>query len=476
MKLRSGIAASLLLLSLTVSCSIATTRTISLDNKIIQSFSSFSSIGYGSVANLTAEQNQKKEKKANRNIKQMRSEDQLGTGTRFISSSTPFTLIGQEKGKLSNLTVQNDNADINIEISGYCDLPGFIAFSYGNNYENQEYKLTLVNDSYNGPVMSPWDLTNFSNVYLLSKKSGKIYDFSKAKEELNLVSSFIGGSDALYVRPNEYDKSEKDKNTGFLQLDCNYYRITEENDSLVFSKSFSFKVFQSFNPILTDKYGNFMTYEGTNIITTSGTLLDKSSLPEGLSSFHHDNYLNLFYAQAGNDYYYLDATSSLIKNDGPIGYQRKDTDTDEDEGLANKINDTFYPCTKFYSFENTDYYFNEYSNFVVSYTKLSELAYNFAIVFEPNADCFLKDGRLYYCAPSSNSIYEYDVVTNTNKELKVDGYQISSIDMDDYGNITVSGYDSSLNSFSGYLTKDNQVVLEPILTDGYLTYSLTPLN
>ncbi len=86
----------------------------------------------------------------------------------------------------------------------------------------------------------------------------------------------------------------------------------------------------------------------------------------------------------------------------------------------------------------------------------------------------ISNGFIYYV--KDNSIYKYDALSDEKSELKVNGYRLTGIDMDDYENIKVTGFDSSLNSFSGYLTKDNQIVLEPILTDGYLTYSLTSLN
>ncbi len=478
MKIRNSVVASFLLLTLAVSCqSTEKEATISLDNKTIQDFSSYTSIGYGSAAaNTSTESNTKKAKSSRNNSIYLNSKKYLYNQVSSVHSSTvPFTLIGQGNGKLANLKVQNGDKQLDIEISEYCELPNFIAFAYGSNYTNHKYEFS-VHYPYEGEnLLNHWELYNTDNIYFLSKKTGKIYDFSKATDELGLRAYFIGGTEAFYVRPDEYGYPINDSGVTLIERECNYYRISEGTDSLVFTKAFSFKAFKSMGILKSDKYGNITNESGTEIITTSGTIMSKASLPSGADSFQYDAYLNLIYTKDENDnYYYLNATSDLVKAEGPVGCQVSEDET-EWKDFVFKYFSTLNNFIEICRIDNTTYYFNFSSNNVLAITMLSDFSYSVTSILETHCEkAYALNNALYYV--EDNSIYKYDPSNNTKTELTVDGYRINDIDMDDYGNITVSGYDSSLNSFTGYLTQDDKIVLEPIVTDGYLTYSLTPLN
>ncbi len=481
MKIRNSVVASFLLLTLAVSCqSTEKEATISLDNKTIQDFSSYTSIGYGSAAaNASTESNTKKAKFArkNKNIKEVNPFQKIEREEYEITSTVPFSLIGQEGDNIKNLKVQNNSNQMDIEISGYCELPDFIAFSYGSRYENQCYNLRIVH-AYPENQLNCWKLKPFENVYLLSKKTGKIYDFSKVKDELGLQQNFIGGTKAFYVIPEELQYISNGTGDDNTEKDNNYYRITEENESLVFTKSFSYKAFNSLNITKTDKYGNFMNEQGTEIVTTNGTLLNKSTLPTGVNSFKYDAYLNTIYADSDTEHYYLNSSSEFSKTNGPIGCQNEYTEQEIawGETYDHLIESLYTKAIRLYTSENKTYYYSLVESGVISFTMESDYAYTIEKVLEiPNANV-ITDNYIYYFDDSTNTIYKYDLRTYSRTELTVDGYRLTNIDMDDYGNITVSGYDSSLNSFTGYLTQDDKIVLEPIVTDGYLTYSLTPLN
>lgn len=436
---------------------IASCSTLSLDNAEVQKFDSYTSLGFG-----TQEAKEKSEEKTSRKLSKIKKQYNFRDGhiSRHLSDQ-PFTLVGSTDDKIENLQVSLGNRMQGINIKSYCDLPGFIGFSYGNEYSGDKYYFYTVFPDYQFRNCPCWEWgrdTNTTQQYLLSKKTGKIYDFTKASSDLGLDSTFIGGSGALYAKPALIGTPEHEED------EC-YYRLVEEDNELFFNRAFSYNVFSSLGGKSGDKYGNFLTEKG-EIVTTDGQIKRAEAFSLGAVAFQYDWYFDLFYTQIKGEYYYLNEKSELVKADGKIGCVNSyDSLLAEGRSYNNLIIED----------SNAKYYYNPYMESVVKIEILSNFSYSVSSLRNiSNKDSLVANGVIYFLRNSK--IYQYNPITDDEKELQVDGYRLNDLRLDDYGNVKVTGYDSSLSSFTGYLMKDGTISMKPVITDGYMTYSLTPIN
>lgn len=429
---------------------IASCSTLSLDNAEVQKFDSYTSLGFG-----TQETEEKSEEKTSRKLSKIKKQYNFRDGPcSYYSSDQPFTLIGSTDGKIENLQVSLGNRMQGINIDSYCDLPGFIGFSYGDRHDDKYHLTTFMSDYELGCPCWHWK-PDTNPQYLLSKKTGKIYDFTKASSDLDLDCTFIGGSGALYVKPVLSFTSKQEE-------DWCYYRLVEEDNELFFNRAFSYKAFESLGKKSGDKYGNFLT-EKNEIITTEGQIKRAEAFSLGAVAFQYDGYFDLIYTQVKGEYYYLNEKSELVKADGKIGC------VNSDDSLFVSYNDLIVEDS------NTKYYYYLYRESVVKIEVLSDFSYSVSFLRDiSNIDFLVANGVVYFLR--DNKIYQYNPITDDEKELQVDGYRLNDLSLDDYGNVKVTGYDSSLSSFTGYLMKDGTISMKPVITDGYMTYSLTPIN
>lgn len=429
---------------------IASCSTLSLDNAEVQKFDSYTSLGFG-----TQEAEEKSEEKTSRKLSKIKKQYNFRDGPySYYSSDQPFTLIGSTDGKIENLQVSLGNRMQGINIDSYCDLPGFIGFSYGDRHDDKYHLTTFMSDYELGCPCWNWK-RDTNPQYLLSKKTGKIYDFTKASSDLNLDCTFIGGSGALYVKPVLSFTSKQEE-------DWCYYRLVEEDNELFFNRAFSYKAFESLGIKSGDKYGNFLT-EKNEIITTEGQIKGAEAFSLGAVAFQYDGYFDLIYTQIKGEYYYLNEKSELVKADGKIGC------VNSDDSLFVSYNDLIVEDS------NAKYYYYLYRGSVVKIEVLSDFSYSVSFLRDiSNIDSLVANGVIYFLRDSK--IYQYNPITDYEKELQVDGYRLNDLSLDDYGNVKVTGYDSSLSSFTGYLMKDGTISMKPVITDGYMTYSLTPIN
>lgn len=431
-------------------------KALSLDNAEVQKFDSYTSLGFG-----TQEAEEKSEEKTSRKLSKIKKQYNFRDGPySYYSSDQPFTLIGSTDGKIENLQVSLGNRMQGINIDSYCDLPGFIGFSYGDRHDDK-YHLTTFMSDYELGNFPCWNWKRDTNPqYLLSKKTGKIYDFTKASSDLNLDCTFIGGSGALYVKPVLSFTSKQEE-------DWCYYRLVEEDNELFFNRAFSYNVFSSLGGKSGDKYGNFLTEKG-EIITTEGQLKRAEEFSLDTVAFQYDWYFDLIYTQIKGEYYYLNEKSELVKADGKIGC------VNSDDSLFEKLAEQ--RCNNLIIEDsNVKYYYNLYIESVVKIEVLSDFSYSVSFLRNiSNIDSLVANGVIYFLRDSK--IYQYNPITDDEKELQVDGYRLNDLSLDEYGNLKVTGYDSSLSYFTGYLMKDGTISMKPVITDGYMTYSLTPIN
>ena len=456
-----------------VSCS--KEKNVSLDNVEVQKFDSYTSLGYGS------QKAEKSEEKNSAKLSKIKKQYNFRDGPFSVfSSDQPFTLIGSTDGKIEKLQVSLGNQMQGINIDSYCDLPGFIGFSYGDDQDGEEkYHLSVYLKNYESENYPNWCCTKTNPQYLLSKKTGKIYDFAKASSDLGLDYVFLGGSSALYVKPDFSRTPTQEGKTsisvGNTNVDRYYYRLVEAGNELFFNRAFSYNVFSSLGSLNGDKYGNFLT-ENSEVITTEGQIKRPEEFSSDAVTFQYDWYFDLIYTQIKGEFYYLNEKSELVKADGKIGCVTNDESMpyiDYIDKLAGRGN--YSHSSLIVEDSNAKYYYNSYMESVVKIKILSDFSYSINFIHNiSREDSFIANGLIYFLRDSK--IYQYDPITDSEKELQVDGYRLTDLSLDDYGNVKVTGYDSSLSSFTGYLMKDGTISMKPVITDGYMTYSLTPIN
>lgn len=433
---------------------------LSLDNAEVQKFDSYTSLGFG-----TQEAEEKSEEKTSRKFSKIKKQYNFRDGPTFRHlSDQPFTLVGSTDGKIENLQVSLGDRMQGINIDSYCDLPGFVGFSYGDQHRGDKYYLYTFYPDYVSENYPCWHWQCDTNPqYLLSKKTGKIYDFTKASSDLDLDFSFLGGSGALYVKPALICTPEQEG-------DWCYYRLVEEDNGLLFNRAFSYNAFSSLGRMNGDKYGNFLT-EKNEIITTEGQIKKAETFSLDVVAFQYDWYFDLIYTQIKGEYYYLNEKSELVKADGKIGCVNSGDSFHVQGNLAEErsYNNLIIEDS------NAKYYYNSHMESVVKIEVLSDFSYSVSFLRNiSNKDSLVANGVIYFLRDSK--IYQYNPITDNEKELQVDGYRLNDLSLDDYGNVKVTGYDSSLSSFTGYLMKDGTISMKPVITDGYMTYSLTPIN
>ena len=443
--------------------------TLSLDNAKVQKFDSYTSLGFG-----TQKAEEKSEEKTSRKFSKIKKQYNFKDGPYlYYSSDQPFTLIGSTDGKIENLQISLGDQMQGINIDSYCDLPGFIGFSYGDHHDGDKYYLYTFLKNYELESYPCWNWKRDANPqYLLSKKTGKIYDFAKASSDLGLDSVFLGGSGALYVKPDfshtPIQVGKESESVDLTNVDWCYYRLVEADNELFFNRAFSYNAFSSLGRMSGDKYGNFLT-EKSEIITTAGQIKRAEAFSLDAVAFQYDWYLDLIYTQIKGEYYYLNEKSELVKVDGRIGC------VTGGDPLLDKLADKRSYNNLIVEDSNAKYYYNSYMQSVVKIKVLTDFSYSVSFLRDiSNEDSLAANGLIYFLLDSK--IYQYDPITGNEKELQVDGYRLIDLSLDDYGNVKVTGYDSSLSSFTGYLMKDGTISMKPVVTDGYMTYSLTPIN
>lgn len=447
-------------------------RAPSLDNRKISRFGSYASVGYGSKGEENAQKKNRKQQNRIGKSERLVLDNRNGDRNHYVSKA-PFTLVGESDGMLEDLVV--DGSDIaEIRIDGYADLPGFIAFSYGDKKEGENYKLNTAFSDGNGRFLSGhrWNLSEFSHLYLLSKKTGMLYDFQKAQENLGVGNVFFGGEDALYVEPNlQFGNKSDVPFTVTETTDKNHYRIMEADGVLEFTKSFSYRIFDSLSlPSYIDSYGNFLLNNGS-VISTSGRILSPDSFTPKVEEFEYDYFIDRIYTKIGHANYYLNDKTELVELGDRIGCVTEETEVPEIDKMLSTM-DSMHLIT---ATNNEYFYFNSNNHMVFKLEYTSTFSYTVEKWADISMDDFVRaNNKIYFVR--DNVVFSYNPIDNSVKNLQVEGYQITGIGMDESGLITISGYDSMLRAFVGYLTSEETISMSPVTTDGYFVYALSPLN
>lgn len=108
------------------------------------------------------------------------------------------------------------------------------------------------------------------------------------------------------------------------------------------------------------------------------------------------------------------------------------------------------------------------------YEKLGEYTYLKVLRDIPSCSSYVRrDQYMYYL--EDYKFMKYNVIEDTTIEIDAQGYQIKTMSEDQYGNIVLTGYDSSFNEFTGYLNENDEVVFEPT-NKGNAEYDVIYMN
>lgn len=418
-------------------------------------------------------------------------------------SKTQFYLAGMIGDDVVGLDLSNGNSFWDVPISIFSDLGNFIGFSPEYSTDKESYDLKQVKG-----VGLDGDEIHETGDYLLSKKTGKIYKCNDYNEHLLqyvglLSNSFINGEKVLY---------------GFYQGEGDGYwaMITEENEQLAIKKSgmLNFLIDGHFlyqYGYYFDKYGNVLTGSDQLIGTIYGydqkilTTNIEVDMPYGYEPFtntiytYHDScfyvldglefkkYDNIIFGYSFGDdgryFYYADEQGKY-----KVGYDEKNASHSHNSIYQERVSsdgNTYFDVKEeeslygaYEGIEGSKDSLTFYGNCCLVggalYEKLGEYTYLKVLRDIPSCSSYVRrDQYMYYL--EDYKFMKYNVIEDTTIEIDAQGYQIKTMSEDQYGNIVLTGYDSSFNEFTGYLSENDEVVFEPT-NKGNAEYDVIYMN
>lgn len=482
-----------------------------LSNAKIENISSYSELGYVSKSSESKNASDNKNNKKRSRVSK----------PNYMESASRWYLAGLIGDEVAGLNTESGDSFWDIPIRTYYDLGAFIGFSL----------------DYNTDDMAGWHQLEYSSgcglldygrecEYLLSKKSGKIYkaggeEFDANSNFMNYwgLQNFIGGKNMLYA---EYLYSSNDN--GQQYWSC----IEEENEQLVIKKSnmleFIGEEKLSNDDCYYDTYGKILigdTVYGYNQRELDSNL--EGRLPYGYEPYTHTTYTycnDSFYVLEGlefkkydnvifgygfgssrNYYYYAESKDS---ENWKIGYNSEDwfdahslyypyvDETGETIGYNSRsysaIGDFYIYTMEMPSIEHeyNDYFLvgDDSCGFGVykQLDKYTFLPIDFGDYGKTNlshihSGSITREEFVYYI----NENYKFmklNFINDDESEIDTGGYKIKEISKDSLGNIIVSGYDSSLQEFTGYLDENDTVTFTPTnkSNGGYDVIYMSPIN
>lgn len=254
-----------------------------LSNAKIKNIESYSRLGYVSKSISTNKKNGRKNAWGSYSHKQ-------------TSKSYLAGLVGE---RVTGLNLSNGSSFWDIPISTYCDLGDFIGFTpEGFGAQNDGYDINNVKSC------------GFVNelVYILSKKTGKIYCMKRDDQGISAIP-FIYGSKVLYTKYNSY-----------------WATVTEENEQLVITKS---NMLQYLGEKLSgtsygyDENGMFFDKHGNILIDGKIYGYDQKALEPNIKTdmpYGYEPFTNTFYTYCDDSFYVLEGLEFKKYDNVIFGY------------------------------------------------------------------------------------------------------------------------------------------------------------
>lgn len=268
-----------------------------LKNCKFEDINNCSAIGYGHLNNDNNKKklDRKTIKKSNDNV--VAKKTNLRQSSETIRSNLMFSLLGQINKNVEMVKVTDGNNYNNIYVREFMDIGDFIAF-------DPEDPAYLTHENYG--INTVFELKNNFNTsffcrYLLSKKTGKIYQIFNDEKKFDGMKPVVFNGKLLL---REHD--------GII------YEVIEENETLKFYPS---------------KLGNLIYNDGYTLLTLDeydNILLNKSGFIDKNYEFHKYKNLNFYskdcslfftdnklyhYSDNKKDMYVLNDDAKLVKTD-----------------------------------------------------------------------------------------------------------------------------------------------------------------
>lgn len=424
MKFKKIFPVSVIALSL-LSCNNTNTNKINLNNFSVKDMESYSSFGVGS----------KYESKSDIKKKYIDSEDEI------TSKTTPIHFIGsQNNNELADISFfdeNNNDKEFNYSLKYFQDLGGFFFFSLMDNYYDMYICYT----------------TGEASQYVLSKKTGKIYSLDIDNVENTEINFYLTYSfdDFFYCKSQEFNK-ETQSYTNY------YYKFSEENNTLKSERIFKVNA----EEISADKFGNIMI--NGNIYDNSFKKIANIDKNE----FSYDFFVNIFYKYNYSDgkYYYLDSEATIQETTAP-NFDAVISNLEDTDLISSFTKKDSEFCKHFIKKENNiSYYFN--GNYMVEII-VNDNGINYTIkkygeITNKNLYLNIINGNYLYAIDSQSNFCRYDWHNGKLEELNFEGYDVSFIEEDENGILTVKGFTDSLEQFEGYINEDGILVIGKYIT------------
>ena len=420
-------------------------------------------------------------------------------------------MAGMIKGEVKGFEFENGSNSWNVPIEFFADYGDFVAFT--PDYSSDDTSEISSEGGNKGQHMlnyvSGFGLGKDNNYYeyLLSKKSGKIYQVydnydSDDSVEFNIFK-YIPGSEILYANIEKKETGEQ------------YWAIiSEENDQLKITKSNMLEFLSndygdiSEDDCYFDKYGNAL--KGYEVYGYNQKKIQAGFVP-GLSVQYND-YLGIIYRYFDGSFYVLEGLEFKKYDDIIFGYLFSFTghepsnycyylNENGDYEIHHDENES-YDSSTLYAFDgknegmNNDSFKKGYMKDVHVYEDYHVVSEN---IFGEGYGLFKKTGEYTYVplkrsgltslndeAPifRDNFVYclngsdltKYDFVNDSTIKIDCGDYQIKKISEDSRGNIVLTGYDPSFKEFKGYLNEDDEVSFEPVNDSQYDVIYMNPIN
>ncbi len=328
--------------------------------------------------------------------------------------------------------------------------------------------------------------------YLLSKKTGRIYQYT---EKTFIFRLLIGGGITYCT----------------LATSNKVCKIVEENDTLQFieTKIPSEYLNDDTSVAGIDKYGNLLTAKG--IITPDLKINKLSSYFEGgtfyfnkltrqITHFSEDRLKVYVLNSEGQFVEDQSALKGLVFQKTAFNYNSEDN-LSKEEYLKQISDDSGFDYVTYDKFDNVigcHNYILEDDSILYKNNEYAYLYKNNEYAYAPCLERYLLDDRGFYILDDEgyynssinsdsiwrgNCIYYYndeglrkfDMSKETDEELSPE-YSIKGIGIDEYGRIIVNCLDEYFNEFVGYLEMDDTISLEAKEVPELTTYVLYPVN
>jgi hypothetical protein len=458
----------------------------SMDNLVIDGYKDYAAFGIGAKENKDGTSSSAKSRIRKRELSDSAS-------AKEYTSSTPFIMVGQDNSKNTKDVSFKDTVGSyfthDYTVSYFDSLDAFYAvtvssldeYKAANQVGNQKvtYKCDIFDTKDNESIKEKSFISAASGVlafkhpngangldaneYLISKNTGKIYNYGKKF----LFFGYAGFNKGFYTIGYPADGTSST---------LYYYRITEDtlHERLKIEQLFDTRAVNT-DGACVDYYGNL--YINGKFYTLANQTIATPALASGTAVTLKGNPINYYnrrfmFTDEMNYIYYLDDGASWVRYGKTFYDMEHAADLSKMKWVMTSGTDSYYVRMDYYDGTKTDtcvhtYVFDKLS-FVDSIKYTCGTSYTFDIdlnsVLKDEPSYFYRNNYLYFydgtsTDQNSHAFYKVDIINGSYSKIEISGYDIQSVTEDNLGNIVVGGFTTDLKPFTGYLTSDDKLTL-----------------